>query len=89
MSEFADDINLRAQIMRIDRDMAETRKLLHEADTFREERMKFYQESRKLDAEHDKLRRDSVLAPWLLGASLFASLFGGLVVALLTHFWKA
>lgn len=41
-------------------------------------------EAHKLEAEHDKLRRDRFLAPWIIAASLVSGLIGGLI----SHLWK-
>lgn len=49
-----------------------------------EESHKFAAEQRRLIAED----RDRFLAPWLLFVSLFAALSGGVVVAIISHFWK-
>jgi len=69
-------LDIREQIARIDRAIAETHKLQQESD-------KFVAEQKKLIAEAGKLDRDRTLSPWLLGASLL----GGLVVAAANHFW--
>jgi hypothetical protein len=58
-------LDLRAELARIDRDRAETHKLLREAEKFR--------------AEEQKLWRDWQMAPWVLALSAVAALIGGLV----------
>ena len=74
-------------MVRIDRAIAETRKLQQESDKFVAEQRKLQQESdklgaeqRKLAAESRKLSRDTSLAPFTLavtaagaGAALFAA----------------
>jgi hypothetical protein len=80
-ADYPEQINLRAEIARIDRDRAETHKLQGESD-------KFIAEQRKLIAEGRKFDREPVLAPWLLFTSLLAALSGGIVVAVVSHFWK-
>lgn len=80
-ADFREQLDLRAEIARIDRDRAETHKLQGETD-------KFVAEQRKLIAEAAKLTRDRLLAPWLLIASLFAAVSGGVIVAVIGHFWK-
>jgi hypothetical protein len=80
MSELPDgyreQLDLRAEIARIDRDRAETHKRQGETD-------KFVAEQRKLIAQA-KLTRDRFLAPW----RMIASLSGGIIVAVIGHFWK-
>ena len=49
-----------------------------------DEAAKFRDEATKLRAEERKLDRDRWLAPLVLAASLL----GGLLVAVLTHFWR-
>jgi len=58
-------LDLRAELARIDRDRAETHKLMREAE--------------KLRAEEHKLWRDWQLAPWVLALSLIAAIIGGLI----------
>ena len=82
----SDNLNIREQIMRIDRNQAEMQKLFAEALKLSAEQSKlaaettrFAFEERKLDAETAKLTRDRAFAPWQLIATLMASgaaLFG-------------
>ena len=58
-----------------------------ESQKLEEEGRKFVAEQRKLIAEASKLERDRWLAPWALVASLFGALWGGVVVAVISHFW--
>jgi hypothetical protein len=71
-------IDIRAELVRIDRDRAETQKLQAETN-------KFVAEQRKLMAEGTKLMVDKYLAPLVL----VASLLGGTIVAVLNHYWSA
>lgn len=71
MSDY-DDIDLRAELMRIDRDRAETHKLFREAD-------KLMREGEKFRAEEYKLWRDWRMAPWVFALTLIAGAVGGLV----------
>ena len=82
------DLDLRAEIARIDRERAETqkfaaeqRKLTEEAAKLSEEAFKFSAEQAKLYAEAFKLDRDRRLAP-LLAAGALAGGVGGIVLAL-------
>ena len=75
--DYRERLDLRAEIERIDRNRAETQKLVQESG-------KFIAEQRKLLAESRKLDRDRWLAPWVL----VASLSGGAIVAALGHLWK-
>jgi hypothetical protein len=61
------DLDLRAELARIDRDRAETQKLFAEQD-------KLFAEQRKLGAETVKLRADARLQPLIAWAALLASL---------------
>jgi len=73
------DIDLRAQIVRIDRAIAESEKL-------REETRKFITEQHKLAAEAAKLDRERVWFPWLqLLTVVISSAAIGAVVARLFH----
>jgi len=56
-------LDLREQLVRIDRAQAELAK-------FQEETRKFVAEQHKLMAEGDKFRRDRSLAPWLAGGAV-------------------
>jgi hypothetical protein len=76
-ADYRDRLDLRTILAEIDRKQAETRKRQQESDTF-------VAEQRKLIAEGDKLNRDRWLAPWVLVTSLSS----GLVVAIVSHFWK-
>ena len=76
-TDYRGQLDLRGIIAQIDRDRAETRKLTGEAE-------KFLAEERKLMAEAAKLNRDRWLAPWVLAASLSS----GVIVAVISHFWK-
>jgi hypothetical protein len=58
-------LDLRAELARIDRDRAETHKLIREAEKFR--------------AEEHKLWRDWTMAPWWFAIALVGSLIGGIV----------
>jgi hypothetical protein len=64
-----DILNIQAIVARIDRDLAESRKL-------REESEKFMAERRKLDSESRKFDRDHWLAPALAIASVIGGLLG-------------
>ncbi len=65
-ADYADKLNLREILARIDRAQTETRKFVAEHD-------KLAAEQGKLNAEADKLRRDRFLAPALaLAATLGA-----------------
>jgi hypothetical protein len=75
LSDTPADFDLREQLARIDRAIAETGKL-------QEETQKFVAEQRKLLAEAAKLQRDRMLAPGQLllggfaaGAGMFTALF--------------
>jgi hypothetical protein len=85
------EINLREQLVRIDRAIAETRKFQEESDKFAAEQRKLAAEATKLAgeqvkfaAEAAKLTWDRKLAPW----ALFAAVIGGAVVAVINHLWK-
>lgn len=79
MSDDLNELNLRAELIRIDRDRAETQKLFEEATKFTAERHKLMREAEKFRAEEHKLWRDWRLAPWVLTISVIAALIGGLV----------
>jgi hypothetical protein len=73
-TDWRDRIDLRAEIARIDRDAAETRK--------------FSAEQNKLVAEASKLRWERWLLPFMPLTSLFAAaLSGGLIAAVINHYW--
>ena len=65
----ADALNIQAIVARIDRDLAESRKL-------REESEKLMAERRKLDSEGRKFDRDRWLAPALAIASVIGGVLG-------------
>jgi hypothetical protein len=81
MSDIPAELNIRDVLGRIDRQREETQKFIAEE-------RKLTQEARKLDAEHDKLRRDRNLAPWLIAASFLGSGAAGIVGQIIQHFWK-
>lgn len=62
----ASGLDLRAELVRIDRDRAETHKLLREAEKFR--------------AEEHKLWREWRLAPWIFMVGVIGAVIGGLIV---------
>jgi hypothetical protein len=66
MSDDTHGLDLRAEIARIDRDRAETHKLMREAEKFR--------------AEEAKLWREWRLAPWAFMIGIVGALIGGLIV---------
>jgi hypothetical protein len=74
VSDAPASLDLREQIERIDRDIAESRKLRYVSDKLNEERNKLWHEARKSEAERDKLRGDSRLAPWLAVVTTVASI---------------
>jgi hypothetical protein len=76
-ADYRECLDLRTVIAEIDRKQAETKKLQQETD-------KFVAEQHKLMAEGNKLNRDLWLAPWVLATSLSS----GVVVAIISHFWK-
>jgi hypothetical protein len=69
-ADWRDRLDVREQIVRIDRSIDEAAKLRAEQG--------------KLIAEG----RDRWLAPLVLAASLAASLLGGVLVAVISHFWR-
>jgi hypothetical protein len=69
------DTNLRAILARIDRDLAEERKLRYESEKFLAEQKKLMAEETKLRSEGRKLDRDRWLAPWLA----IVGLIGGII----------
>lgn len=78
------DLDLRAELARIDRDRAETQKLTEETRKFTAEQHKLTREAEKFRAEEMKLWRDWRLAPWLVVVSLVAAIVGGFIARL--HF---
>jgi hypothetical protein len=90
-ADYCDQLDLRGIIAQIDRDRAETRKLQGETEKFVSEQHKLIAEAAqlnveqyKLTAEAAKLNRDLWLAPWVLAASLSS----GVLVAVISHFWR-
>jgi hypothetical protein len=77
MSETA-GFDLKAELARIDRDMAETRKFVAEQAKLQAEQGKLQAEQAKFYAEQAKLTRDRYLAPWLA----IAGLTGGIVTVI-------
>jgi hypothetical protein len=78
-------IEMRAILARIDRDLAEQRKLREQSNKFIAEQHKLMAEAEKLRAEERKLGRDPFLAPWLA----IVGLIGGLIsIASLISRWK-
>jgi hypothetical protein len=82
------DFDLREQVTRIDRAIAETHRFQSETNKLQAEGVKLTQEARKFDAEHDKLRRERNLAPWLLVASVSGGIIAAGIGQILQHFWK-
>ena len=76
-ADYRDRLDIREQIERIDHQRAESQK-------FNAEQNKLAAEQQKLLAEALKLNRDRWLAPWVLAASLSS----GVVVAVISHFWR-
>ena len=70
-------LDLRAEIARIDRDRAESDKLRQETEKFVAEQRKLISESRKLDRDR-----------WLVPLVLLASVAGGAIVAVIGHLWR-
>jgi hypothetical protein len=66
------ELDLRAELARIDRDRAETNKLFREAD-------KLLREGEKFRAEEHKLWRDWRMAPWVFAVGALGALIGGLI----------
>ena len=74
------DIDMQRELIRIERDRAETQKLVAESGKLLAEQHKLNAENGKLLAEQHKLSRDTSLAPWQMaltgmatGAALFAA----------------
>ena len=76
-------LDIREQIIRIDRAIAETQKFQAETDRTTIEASKLGAEIRKLDAEGRKLGRDTRLSS-LVVAVTFVSAVGGLVTGILS-----
>ena len=87
-ADYQERLNIREQIARIDRAIEEGHKFTAEQHKLMADEQKRAQEARKLDAEHDKLRRDRNLAPWLLMASTTSGVVSAVVVSLITHLWR-
>ena len=66
------------------RDRLNLREQIARIDLAIDEAAKFRAEQRKLGSESRKLDRDRWLAPLVL----FASVAGGVLVAIITHVWK-
>jgi hypothetical protein len=73
------ELDLRAELARIDRDRAETHKLTAESQKLTAEQHKLMREGEKFRAEEWKLWRDWRMAPWVFVASLLAALIGGVI----------
>ena len=76
-------LDIREQIVRIDRAIAETQKFQAEVGRMNIEASKLSSEARKLDAEGRKLGRDAWLSS-LVVAVTFVSAIGGLVTGILS-----
>jgi len=81
-AETTEQVTFRDILARIDRQMAETRKLQAKSDEFAAEQRKLLAEDRKLNAEADKLARDRGLAPWTLAFAVLAAVLAGLPTVL-------
>jgi hypothetical protein len=75
-ADWRGQLDLRAEIARIDRDRAESEKL-------RQETEKFVAEQRKLIAEGRKFERDRWLAPWLAIVTVTGGVLG--IATFLAH----
>ncbi|HTI78960.1 MAG TPA: hypothetical protein VL614_00765 [Acetobacteraceae bacterium] len=73
------ELDLRAELARIDRDRAETNKLFAETIKFGAERHKLEREAEKLRAEEHKLWRDWRMAPWVFAVGVIGAIIGGLL----------
>ena len=73
------ELDLRAELARIDRDRDETDKLTAESQKLTAEQHKLMREGEKFRAEEWKLWRDWRLAPWVFAASLLAAVIGGII----------
>lgn len=81
------DFDIREQLARIDRNRAETQKLVEETLKFVAESHKLAAERDKLAAEARKLDRDRALAPWQVAVVTLgglAALVGGLLTIVRT-----
>lgn len=83
-ADYRDRLDLREQIERIDRQREEGQKFNAEQNKLMAEQQKLLAEERKLNAEALKLSRDRWLAPWVIVASLSS----GIIVAVISHFWR-
>ena len=86
MSDAAADrsgLDIREQIVRIDRAIAETQKFQAEIGRMNIEAAKLSAETRKLDAEGRKLGRDARLSSVVVAVT-FVSAVGGLVTGILS-----
>jgi len=83
MSDIPADLDLREQIARIDRALAETHKFQAETNKLQEEAQKLLEEGRKY-------RRDRWLAPWTLAVAILGGVGLGIVqlVAHLAGWWR-
>lgn len=97
MSDVPADLDMRATLARIDRDLAESRKLREEGDKLVAEKRKLIAEDltlaaeqRKLIAEARKLDRDWWLTPWSLVIALATGVGLGVVqlAAHLLGWWR-
>ena len=73
-SEYADRLNIREQLARIDLAIIESGKLQVEGFKLAAEQQKLLAERLKLDAESLKLRRDRFLAPALALAAMLGAI---------------
>jgi hypothetical protein len=87
-ADYRAQLDLRAEIARIDRDRAEAQKLTEESQKLVAEQRKLLAEDLKLAAERRKLDRERWLPARALLLSLLAGLAGGIGVAVVTHLWK-
>ena len=79
-----DELNLREQAARVERDQAELRKLQAETDKLDAERQWLEAERQRLEAEAGKLVRDVRAWPWLI----LSFLLGSLVTSAVGHLWR-
>lgn len=87
-ADYAERLNLREQLSRIDRQREEAQKLSAEREKLMTEQLKLgvemnklSAEALKLSAEEAKLRRDRSLAPIVVAATLSGVLAGALATA--------
>lgn len=74
-----ESLNLRDVVARIDRNQAETAKLLAEQPKMLADQSKLLAEHRKLNAEAVKLGRDAMVIPWQIAATFMVA--GGTLVS--------